>query len=164
MTLVASAYCIENYLSIRKRVALFLPISVLCNGRSPTTLIVTRYSPHYNVFITGVTNPLINSLSCLVRGFSYDLSRAVTSFASAFIVPHCRYAGFICTSLRLSTHLPCTFSRDQETTSGSTRLPVIGLYLYYITLNVICPNYPLRHFTQPKMEFIKNNTHIASTA
>ncbi|WVO01148.1 hypothetical protein [Salmonella phage PHA46] len=42
---MASALLYRELSMTRKRVALFLPISVLCNGRSPTTLILTRYSP-----------------------------------------------------------------------------------------------------------------------
>ncbi|QCW18600.1 hypothetical protein 7t3_079 [Salmonella phage 7t3] len=67
----------------------------------------------------GVTNPLINSLSNLVSTL-ICLSSEVTCLTFSFIVPHCRRAGFICTSLRLSTHLPFTFSSGSGiTTSGS---------------------------------------------
>lgn len=48
LTLVASEYCIENYLTIRKRVALFLPISVLA-----TVVILSHFSTElYSQFST----------------------------------------------------------------------------------------------------------------
>ena len=121
LTLVASEYCIENCLGDTEAGCPVSPYLCSCNGRDLITLQYwTIQSIQYCVrqIQDGSIASLFDELPwifgrscpiCLSR-IPYHLTRNLYSATLPWVVVSHLLTGFICTALRLPTHLPSTFS------------------------------------------------------